>query len=104
MDNLSNELHLFLVNLGRNPHCVSERVEHYMKHILHLLTVPDESLLIRYYGLFGSERIPAEELARQSGMSPEELESAIAQSLRKLAITPEWQMVRQFTGGTSSPA
>lgn len=97
MDTLSNELHDFLVRLGKDPHCVSEKVEHYMKHILHLLSVNDETLLLRYYGLFGNKKVPLTELAHTYGTNEEVLVQVIETSLRKLAITPEWQMVKQFT-------
>lgn len=102
MDILSNELQDFLLKLGRNPQCVSEKVEHYVKHILHLLTVNDETLLIQYYGLFGNKKIPLEELVHRYGISAEALSSTIEICLRKLAVTPEWQMVKQFTESTQA--
>lgn len=96
MDILSNELQNFLVQLGKDHHCVSEKVEHYMKHILHLLPVNDEKLLLRYYGLFGNKSVPLAELAHEYDTSEETLVQVIETCLRKLAVTPEWQMVKQF--------
>lgn len=96
MDKLSNELHDFLVVLGKNPQCVSEKVEHYMKHILHLLDVKDETLLVRYYGLFGNQKVAPEDLAHDFGISVEALQGVVELSLRKMAVTPEWQMIKQF--------
>lgn len=97
MDALSLELQDFLIRLGKNPSCVSEKVEHYIKHILHLLNVEDERLLIRHYGLFGQRPASIDALTEESGKSTDEILTAIERSLRKLAVTPEWQMVRQFT-------
>ena len=37
MDALSQELQDFLIRLGKEPGCVSEKVEHYIKHIMHLV-------------------------------------------------------------------
>lgn len=103
MDELSAELNAFLIRLGNDPRCVSEKVEHYMKHILHLLDVNNETLVLRYYGLFGTKKTTPDELARSFGMTPEVLSQVIGRSLRKLAVTPEWQMVKQFVV-SSSPA
>ena len=45
MDALSQELQDFLIRLGRNPGCVSEKVEHYVRHIMHLVYADDEDML-----------------------------------------------------------
>lgn len=100
MDILSNELHNFLIQLGENSTCVSEKVEHYMKHILHLLTVNDETLLLHYYGLFGNQKMSLDELSHTYGISSEAVSGVVETCLRKLAVTPEWQMVKQFTQST----
>lgn len=102
MDALSLELQEFLVRLGRNPECVSEKVEHYIKHILHLLNVEDERIMIRHYGLFGQKQTPVEALAAEYGMSADEVLLVIGKSLRRLAVTPEWQMIKQFAGSSLS--
>lgn len=96
MDALSFEFQDFLVRLGRNPSFVSGKVEHYIKHILHLLSVEDEQLVICHYGLFGKEPKSLDELAKERGVEREVLLHTLESSLRKLAITPEWQMVKQF--------
>lgn len=97
MDVLSNELQDFLFRLGKDPQCVSEKIEHYMKHILHLLPVKNEALLLRYYGLFGNKRATLDDLSRDYDMDEEAVVQVIESGLRKLAVTPEWQMVKQFT-------
>lgn len=96
MDILSSELRDFLIRLGENPACASEKVEHYMKHILHLLSVDDEQVIVSCYGLFGNSKVPAETLAGERNIDVAELEHAIERNLRKLAVTPEWQMVKQL--------
>lgn len=96
MDVLSAELENFLIGLGKEPSCVSEKVEHYVKHILHLLSVPDEQAVIAYYGLFESQVHPLNYLAHQRGITPDEMNINIENCLRKLAVTPEWQMIKQL--------
>lgn len=100
MDVLSLEFQDFLIRLGKNPTCVSEKVEHYIKHILHLLNVEDEQLVIRHYGLFGQQPTDVDALAEECGKSADEVTSSIEKSLRKLAVTPEWQMVKQFAASS----
>lgn len=96
MDKLSEELQDFLIKFGKNPHCVNEKTEHYLKHILHLLTSEDEVVFQMYYGLSGSEVHPLDDIAYKRGVSPDTMMKIIEADLRKLAITPEWQMVKQL--------
>ena len=52
MDALSQELQDFLIRLGREPGCVSEKVEHYIRHIMHLVYADEEifdDLLLREF-------------------------------------------------------
>lgn len=97
MDSLSVELQDFLILLGRNPKAVSHKVEHYIKHILQLLPCDEEKILVQYYGLFGSDVKTLDYIAHEHGISAERLQTVIATSLRRLAVTPEWQMVKQLT-------
>ena len=96
MDNISKELHEFLIQLGKDPHCVSHTIEHYVKHLLHLLTSEDETIFRQYYGLFGEDVTKLEDIARRRSMSTDMMEKIIEADLRKIAITPEWQMIRQL--------
>lgn len=95
-DSLSAELQSFLIRLGKEPSCVSEKVGHYVKHILHLLPPDDERLLIDYYGLFGNAVVAAEDLAHERHLSMPQFMEIIQHSLRRLAVTPEWQMIKQL--------
>lgn len=97
MDALSSELHSFLIRLGKEPNCVSEKVEHYIKHLLRLLYPDEEQVLIELYGLFGTPVSTLETLAHERNLSPEQLRQAVEACLRKIAVTPEWQMIKQFT-------
>ena len=96
MDALSQELQDFLIRLGQNPGCVSEKVEHYVKHIMHLVYADDEDMLQQYYGLFGNDVKPLEDIARERKVSTDTMLRIIEADLRKIAVSPEWQMVKQL--------
>ena len=95
MDILSEELNVFLTRLGNAPETVSEKTEHYIKHILQLLTVDHETIVKEYYGLFGVAQLSAEKSADTHGLSSDEVRRIVNNSVRKLAVTPEWQMIKQ---------
>ena len=94
-DNLSRELHSFLVYIGLNPMSITPQMEHYLEHLLYLLPPEEEEAVTHYYGLFGSERKSLQEIAKELGQSQEDALARIDQCVRKLAITPEWQMLKQ---------
>ncbi len=96
MDTISQELQEFLIRLGKDPECEEQKTVHYVKHILHLLSTDDESALEMYYGLFGIEPHPLNDIASRRGITTDNMMSVIEIALRKLAITPEWQMVKQL--------
>lgn len=95
MDSLSKELNDFLVKLGKEPGCAGERVEHNVKHIMHLLDKDGESVLQQYYGLFGSMVKPVEDIAAEHGTDSAGMLREIEICLRKIAVSPEWQIVKQ---------
>ena len=95
MDALTRSLHSFLVRVGLNPTSLSPQMEHYLEHLLFLLQPEDEEAVTHYYGLFGSERKSLQEIAKELEMSQEDAMERIDQCVRKLAVTPEWQMIKQ---------
>ena len=95
MDALTRSLHSFLVRVGMNPESLSPQMEHYLEHLLFLLPPEDEEAVTHYYGLFGSERKSLQEIAKELEMSQEDAMERIDQCVRKLAVTPEWQMIKQ---------
>ena len=94
MDEITKELQSFLVKLHYSPDSVSEKMEHYLEHLTHLLSPDDEESLLHYFGILGHEQMGLDEIARQRGLSPETMMTKIDESLRRLAITPEWQMMK----------
>ena len=96
MDALTRSLHSFLVRVGLNPTSLSPHMEHYLEHLLYLLPPEEEEAVTHYYGLFGAERLSLQEIARELELSQEDAMERIDQSVRKLAVTPEWQMMKQI--------
>ena len=94
-DNLSRELHSYLVGIGLNPTSLSPQMEHYLEHLLYLLPPEEEEAVTHYYGLFGCERKSLQEIAKDFKLSQEDALARVDQCIRKLAVTPEWQMLKQ---------
>ena len=95
MDNLSRSLHSFLVRIGISPTSITPQMEHYVEHLLYLLPPEEEEAVTHYYGLFGCERRSLQEIAKGLEMIQEDAMARIDQCIRKLAVTPEWQMLKQ---------
>ena len=96
MDALTRSLHSFLVRVGLNPMSLSPQMEHYLEHLLYLLPPEEEEAVTHYYGLFGSERKSLQEIAAELELSQEDTMERIDKCVRKLAVTPEWQMMKQI--------
>ena len=96
MDSLTRSLHSFLVRVGLNPTSLSPQMEHYLEHLLYLLPPDEEEAVTHYYGLFGAQRLSLQEIAKELESSQEDAMERIDQCVRKLAVTPEWQMLNQI--------
>ena len=95
MDALTRSLHSFLVRVGLNPTSLSPQMEHYLEHLLYLLPPEEEKAVTHYYGLFGEAQKSLQEIAKDLDLSQEDAMARIDQCVRKLAVTPEWQMMKQ---------
>ena len=93
MDILSQSLHSFLVKMAYEG--ATHEQEHQMEHLLALLPPADEQTVVSYYGLFDEPRLSLAEIAARRGEQPYETLAAIDRLLRRLAVSPEWQMMRQ---------
>ena len=96
MDSLTRSLHSFLVRVGLNSTSLSPQMEHYLEHLLYLLPPEEEEAVTHYYGLFGAQRLSLQEIAKELESSQEDAMERIDQCVRKLAVTPEWQMLNQI--------
>ena len=95
MDQVTRSLHSFLVRVGLNPTYLSPQMEHYLEHLLYLLPPEEEEVVEHYYGLFGCQQKSLQEIAKKLNLSQEDAMERIDQCIRKLAVTPEWQMLKQ---------
>lgn len=95
MEQITKDLQSFLVQMHYEPDSISHQMEHYIEHLFHLLSVDDERLLCQYFGLFGQEQKALSQLARDHEQSQEDCMAHIDQLLRRLSITPEWQLLRE---------
>lgn len=93
MDLLTRPLNTYLVAMAYQG--ATHEQEHQMEHLLALLDPDDEEMLLHYYGLFGHERRSLDELAALRHEEPDATLAAINRLLRRIAVTPEWQMMQQ---------
>lgn len=96
MDQLSEELSVFLTRLHQQPFSISEKVKHFMKHLIYLLPDKEVELITSFYGIFDSPEKTVDVLASQEHITVEQLQERVSHDLRRLAITPEWQMIKQL--------
>lgn len=95
MDKLAGELNTFLVRMGMYPDSVDHQTVHYMEHIFRLLDPADEQAVASYYGLFGAGQMSLSEIAGGHGMTEEAMMALIDRCVHRLAVTPEWQMIKE---------
>ncbi|MGM9704918.1 MAG: hypothetical protein ACI3YB_02890 [Prevotella sp.] len=95
MDIISEELKALLSRLGTNPDSVDKKTAHYMEHILRLLPAEQETMVKEFFGLPGTDRLSTQKIADRHGLTTDEADGIITSGIRKLAVTPEWQMIKQ---------
>ena len=69
--------------------------EHQMEHLLALLDPQDEQAIVSYYGLFDEPRLSLGEIAAKRKEQVEQTLATIDKCIRKLAVTPEWQLIKE---------
>ncbi|MBQ9672740.1 MAG: histidinol dehydrogenase [Prevotella sp.] len=93
MDELSNSLHKYLVMMAYEG--ATHEQEHQMEHLLALLDPQDEQAIVSYYGLFDEPRLSLGEIAAKRKEQVEQTLATIDKCIRKLAVTPEWQLIKE---------
>jgi len=96
MDAIAQELSDFLIRLHQQPDTVNKQIEHYVNHILFLLPPDDEDMMTSFFGIMGKQITSLSMLAAKYGTTVDVMQKRIDRDLRHLAITPEWQMVKQM--------
>ena len=98
MDKYSQQLDSFLQLLEQGSFLITDRDKANIQVVLAMLGPVDEEIFESYYGIFNVPRQSLETIADRYHLRPVALQQAIEKDLRRLAITPEWQMMlRQFS-------
>ncbi len=98
MDKYAKQVGDYLELMSRSSLLVTDGDRRNMSVLLAMLGPIDEQILEARYGLFGQKRMPLDAIASRYRLTAEALADIIAKDLRRLAITPEWQMLlRRFS-------
>jgi len=90
-DSLTKELERLLVRWHYEPTLLPHQLEHYIEHVFSLLPDADREAVLSYYGVLGREQLSLHEIAAAHSLPDEEMLSRIDRSVRRIAVTPEWQ-------------
>ena len=93
LDRFSEQLHRYLLLASHSALLVSERDKANLNILLTMLGGIDKDIVDTYYGLFGAETRPLEQIALKYRLTQEELREIIAKDLHRISISPEWQMM-----------
>ena len=93
MDEVTKAFQAFLLRMRYEPETVPHTDIHHAGHLLALLSPDDEEAVTDYFGIMGHKQLSLQEIAERRKEEPEETMSHIDACLRKLAITPEWEMM-----------
>lgn len=88
-------MHRFLELMESGSFLVTEVDKANIDVLVTMLGELDKQLVCATYGLFGVAKASTEALAQKHGVSPEVVHEIIEKDLRKITITPEWQMMVQ---------
>lgn len=95
MKKIYEPLRRFLHLMESNSFLVTDIDKANVDILLTMLGEVDKAILSAAFGLFGASPETRDALAKRYGVSPEAIDEIIDKDLRKIAITPEWQMMEQ---------
>lgn len=95
MDAYAKQVHNYLKLMKESVLLVSEQSKANMDILITMLGALDKEIICDCYGLFGTPQKPLADIAEKHQVKPEVITEIIAKDLRKIAITPEWQMMQQ---------
>ena len=93
MDTCSQQLHQCLDLMARSALLFTDGDRANMDILITMLGEVDKQIICARYGLFGTARQPLEATAARYGVPPGAIVEILEKDLRKLAVTPEWQML-----------
>ena len=95
MDKYTKELLSFLVKMKLSPQSIDSHVTHNMEHLYNLLSENNRYDVLHYFGILDCEQLSLSEIALSRNISEEQMMLIIDKCLRQLAISPEWQIIKQ---------
>lgn len=79
--------------MSRSALLVTEQQRANTDILLTMLGELDKEIISEYYGLFGRKVLTASQLGAKYRVEADVIREIVAKDLRKIAITPEWQMM-----------
>ena len=93
MDKISQPLHNYLKLAHQSALLVSQADKANLNVLLTMLGTLDKDIIDAYYGLFATPQVPITQLAAKYKVTAETIQEIVDRDVRKLSITPEWQMM-----------
>lgn len=93
MDKISQPLHNYLKLAHQSALLVSQADKANLNVLLTMLGTLDKDIIDAYYGLFATPQVPITQLAAKYKATAETIQEIVDRDVRKLSITPEWQMM-----------
>ena len=98
MDAYAKQVHNYLKLMKESALLVSEVDKANMDILITMLGELDKQIVCECYGLFGTPQKTVAAIAERLRVKPEVITEIVEKELRKIAITPEWQMMaREFS-------
>ncbi|MGI6243189.1 MAG: RNA polymerase subunit sigma [Prevotella sp.] len=95
MDAFAKQIHNYLKLMKESVLLVSERDKANIDILITMLGELDKEIICERYGLFGVPQKTLADIAEKHHVKPEVIAEIVEKDLRKIAITPEWQMMIQ---------
>lgn len=93
MDKISQPLHNYLKLAHQSALLVSQADKANLNVLLTMLGTLDKDIIDAYYGLFATPQVPITQLVAKYKVTAETIQEIVDRDVRKLSITPEWQMM-----------
>jgi DNA-directed RNA polymerase sigma subunit (sigma70/sigma32) len=100
MDAYTRQVHNYLKLMTKSALLVSELDKANIDILITMLGELDKEIICEYYGLFGTPQKTTAAIAEKHRVKPEVITEIVEKDLRKIAITPEWQMMARGFSNT----
>ncbi|WP_276911597.1 RNA polymerase subunit sigma [Hallella colorans] len=94
MDTYAKQVSDYLSLMTDTTLLVSEHDKANMDILITMLGEVDKDIICAYFGIFGKPKQTPDDIAAKYKITPQDILTIIEKDLRKIAITPEWQMMR----------